>query len=76
MVFGADEFRWNIFEGRETAPNCWTIGNLHRLTMHRYPGMDRDVIAAVREFVNFARLHLPERFTPWEPGPADLMAIG
>lgn len=75
-VFRADEFRWNIFEGREVAPNHWVIGNLHRLTMHRYPGMHLDVIEALRQFVGFARTHLPERLMPWEPTAADFLAAG
>lgn len=61
-IFGADEFRWNIFEGRETGPRSYLITAVHPLTMHRYPGMDRDVARAVSEFVEFARKFLPERF--------------
>lgn len=61
-IFGADEFRWNIFEGRETGPRSYLITAVHPLTMHRYPSMDRDVNRAVGEFVEFARKFLPERF--------------
>ena len=63
-VFGADEFRWNIFEGAEVANRhqVWKVRSLHKLTMHRYPGIAADVERAVAGFVEFARLHLPEKF--------------
>ena len=62
-VFGADEFRWNVFEGRQSTydPQRYIIHSLHRLHMHRYPGMGDDVERAVAQFLNFARVHLPER---------------
>lgn len=63
-IFGADAFRWNIFEARESAPKNYLIRNVHKLTMHRYPGMGQDVERDIREFVVFARDHLPERFAP------------
>jgi hypothetical protein len=62
-VFGADEFRWNIFEGRESAPKNYLIQHVHRLTMHRYPGIGADVEAEISRFVAFARDHLPEKFS-------------
>jgi hypothetical protein len=63
-VFGADEFRWNVFEGRPIPddPTWYVINNVHRLTMHRYPGMEGDVVRALARFVEFARIHLPEKF--------------
>lgn len=63
-VFGADEFRWNIFEGAEIAnqERVWKVRSLHKLTMHRYPGMAADVERQVAAFVDFARIHLPEKF--------------
>lgn len=62
-VFGADEFRWNVFEGRQDTndPQRYVIYNVHQLTMHRYPGMDADVRRVLRTFLDFARVHLPER---------------
>lgn len=62
-VFGADEFRWNVFEGRQDTsdPKRYVIYNVHQLTMHRYPGMDADVRRALQTFLDFARQHLPER---------------
>jgi hypothetical protein len=61
-LFGADEFNWNIFEAIESAPRNYLIRNVHKLTMHRYPGLLEDVERELREFVLFARDHLPERF--------------
>jgi hypothetical protein len=79
-VFGADEFRWNIFEGRRLNdhPECrdYVIHTLHQLRMHRYPGIDKDVTAALSGFLAFAKLHLPERLIPWEPTAAEYMAVG
>jgi hypothetical protein len=71
-VFDADEFRWNIFEGRESPEGSknYLIRAVHPLTMHRYPGIGDDVAREVAEFVAFARVHLPERFAP-----ADALAI-
>lgn len=63
-VFGADAFRWNIFEAAESPPKSknYRIRNVHKMDMHRYPDMGADVEAKLREFVAFARDHLPERF--------------
>lgn len=62
-VFGADEFRWNVFEGREVGEGSrqYVVSALHPLTMHRYPGMAEDVQRELTRFVEFAREHLPER---------------
>lgn len=64
-VFSADEFRWNVFEGRQDRddPKRYAINAIHPLTMHRYPGMAADVERELREFVGFARGFLPEKFT-------------
>lgn len=61
-IFGADEFRWNIFEARESAPKNYLIRAVHKLTMHRYPNMEADVYRELAGFVDFARTYLPERF--------------
>lgn len=80
-LFGADEFRWNVFEGRPISddPTWYVINNVHRLTMHRYPGMSDDVERALARFVDFARAHLPEKFGKVD-APADpfvnLLAAG
>lgn len=63
-VFGADEFRWNVFEGRETDPQVYVIHHVHPLRMHRYPGMGEDIATELERWVEFCRQHLPERFKP------------
>ena len=70
-VFGADTFRWNIFEAREDSNKSYVIRNMHPLTMHRYPGMGADVERELGEFVRFARHHLPESFNAPPRAPHD-----
>lgn len=62
-IFDADEFRWNVFEGRADPadPKRYIVHSIHKLRMHRYPGMRSDLIAELRKFIDFARVHLPER---------------
>lgn len=64
-IFDADEFRWNIFEGYadRDGPQRYVINAVHQLRMHRYPGMHDDLIRELRTFIEFARTHLPERFS-------------
>lgn len=63
-LFDADEFRWNVFEGRQDRddPKRYVIRAMHGLKMHRYPGMREDVERQLSAFVDFARQHMPERF--------------
>lgn len=62
-LFGADEFRWNVFEGKETRPHSkhYVITALHPLSAYRYPSMRADVENEIGLFVEFAREWLPER---------------
>jgi hypothetical protein len=60
-LFDADQFRWNVFEGRETGERHYTITNLHKLTMHRYPDMEADLRRQLSAFVDFVSAHMPER---------------
>ncbi|MGA0595651.1 hypothetical protein [Enterovirga sp. CN4-39] len=62
-IFGADLFRWNVFEGRETGDRHYTINHLHKLTMHRYPGMGDDIQRELSAFVEFLSVHMPERLS-------------
>ncbi len=63
-IFDADEFRWNVFEGRPSSKDDkhYRISALHPLTMHRHPGMTDDIFRALDQYVDFARIHLPEKF--------------
>lgn len=60
-IFEADEFRWNVFEGRAVAERRWTITGIHVLTTHRYPVVGDDLLRQLTEFTGFARIYLPER---------------
>lgn len=62
-AFGADEFRWNVFEGKETRPHSrhYAITALHTLSAFRYPAMRDDVENEIGLFVEFARKWMPER---------------
>jgi hypothetical protein len=60
-IFDADEFRWNVFEGRPVAERSWTITGIHALSARRYPGMADDLRRELAAFTAFARMHLPER---------------
>lgn len=64
-IFGADVFRWNVFEVRQSHadPMAWDVTAAHRLEQFRYPGMHDDCERLVAALARFARIHLPERFT-------------
>lgn len=61
-IFGADHFRWNVFEIKASDdPLTWEVFDAHTLEQYRYPGMGADCARLVAEFARFARKHLPER---------------
>lgn len=61
-IFGADRFRWNVFEIAMTdEPMVWEVFAAHRLEQYRYPGMAMDCEQLVRDLARFARVYLPER---------------
>lgn len=61
-IFGADCFRWNVFEIREKDdPLVWEVFAQHRLEQFRYPGMEIDCERLVTDLARFARVHMPER---------------
>lgn len=61
-IFGAQRFRWNVFEGRKVDHQRYVVTGFHAIEQTRYPGMYEDVLRELREFVAFCRVHLPERF--------------
>ena len=64
-IFGADHFRWNVFEIAVTDdPLVWEVFAAHRLEQFRYPGMDADCERLVADLARFAREYLPERCRP------------
>lgn len=61
-IFGADVFRWNIFEINATDdPMTWEVWEAHRLEQFRYPAMAEDCQHLAVELGRFALRHMPER---------------
>lgn len=68
-IFGADHFRWNVFEiarndDAEPQGMVWDVFAAHRLEQYRYPGMGADCAKLVAELADFAQRYLPERIRP------------
>lgn len=62
-IFNAWRFRWNVFEmAEQTEPRLYKVFALHRLEQFRYREMQADCLRLLRDFVEFAQVHLPERF--------------
>lgn len=58
-IFGADRFRWNIFEMAATdEPKVYEVFAQHRLEQFRYPTMRSDCEALVERFARFTRTHI------------------
>ena len=60
-IFGAQVFRWNVFEMREVEPMTYLVHKFHTLEQCRYPAMESDCEQLVGELEQFARQHMPER---------------
>jgi hypothetical protein len=61
-IFGADHFRWNVFEIAVTDdPLVWDVYSSHRLEQYRYPGMAADCEKLVADLAQFAVERMPER---------------
>jgi hypothetical protein len=69
-IFGADVFRWNVFElhqiesepasayGFESPPPRYEVTALHRLEQCRYPGLGPDCQSLVERFARYVRERL------------------
>lgn len=75
-IFGAQVFRWNVFEIRPAVDRSDAVAAAyraglspylaygpHRLEQYRYPGLTDDCARLASDFYEFARQYLPERFT-------------
>lgn len=62
-LFGADVFRWNVFELKELKRHVYEVRGFHQLEQCRYPGMERDCRDLALDLADFAASHLPERRT-------------
>ncbi len=63
-IFGADVFRWNVFEmspveADDMPANTWEVFAFHSLTQYRYPGLPADCQRLVDDFARFVRAYLP-----------------
>lgn len=57
-IFGADHFRWNVFEiAAMDEPGCYQVFAQHRLEQYRYPALAADCQALVERFARFVREH-------------------
>lgn len=54
-IFGADRFRWNVFEISEMDPGVYEVKAAHRLEQCRYPALGADCQALVERFARFVR---------------------
>ena len=65
-MFGADVFRWNVFEIKPDPKlaKVYTVNPPHILEAFRYPGMHDDCAALARDFHEFAIEHLPPGWRP------------
>lgn len=61
-IFGADVFRWNVFEIAPTKePKTYTVKPPHLLEQYRYPGLHDDCMALAADFYAFAATHLTQQ---------------
>jgi hypothetical protein len=60
-IFGADVFRWNVFELKREAYREYAVVGFHRLVQYRYPGMRTDCERLALDLAEFAAWNLPER---------------
>lgn len=58
-LFGADTFRWNVFEIRELKPRVYEVAEPQTLEAYRYPGLHEDCARLAADFYAFAQQHLP-----------------
>lgn len=60
-IFGADVFRWNVFEltAIKGQDKTYRVGEPHTLEQCRYPGLHDDCMDLARGFYEFAALHMP-----------------
>ncbi|MGH3804386.1 MAG: hypothetical protein ACREPD_05430 [Stenotrophomonas sp.] len=63
-LFGADVFRWNVFELKETSEQEYRVSAPQLLEVTRYPGLHDDCMQLALDYLAFAREHLPDSSRP------------
>lgn len=59
-LFGADEFRWNVFVIKELEERVYSVAAPQVLTVRRYPELRHDCEALAADYLAFAKQHLPQ----------------
>lgn len=65
-IFGADVFRWNVFEmdlderASTEDERVYRVFGFHRLEQHRYPALHDDCAKLADDLYHFAREYMPE----------------
>lgn len=62
-IFKLDAFQWNVFEIKEVDEKEYTVSAPHILTAYRYPEMSEHCSELAAEYLAFAQIHIPEKFT-------------
>ena len=60
-IYGADVFEYILYHASDKDDQV-IIRDVVPFRFYRYPGMASDLEAGIRDFVEFAKAHLPERF--------------
>lgn len=61
-IFGADVFEYILYQALDRGEDKPVIiKDVMPFRFYRYPDMEADLMAVIRQFVEFAREHLPER---------------
>lgn len=71
-LFGADEFRWNVFVLKELEERVYSVAAPQTLTAHRYPEMRAHCQELAADYLAFAELHLREEL----PEQAKMLLAG
>lgn len=58
-IFGADVFRWNVFEIREIDALVYEVTDPQVLVAYRYPALHEDCARLAADYHTFALAHLP-----------------
>jgi len=59
-IFGADAMDYRLFQAKDEG-EVIRITDMQTVRMYRYPGMRGDLMAGVREYLDFIRQYMPEQ---------------
>lgn len=68
-LFGANEFRWNVFVIKELESKVYSVAAPQTLAASRYPELHGDCERLAADYLAFARKHMP-------PDPTELLMAG